>query len=141
MFDVGFFELLLIGVIGLLVFGPEQFLDAVRSTVWWFKRIRRSFDDVRAEVQQEIHNDQVMRNLRRDAKKVQQEFKNTGDSFNFRPEEVQADAQNTVNRISDVLDDDFRVINDESTDGDFCKEDDSLIGESSETTHNENRSQ
>lgn len=74
MFDIGFFELLLISVVGLLVFGPEQFLDAVRTTGVWVRRIRRSFDEVRSEVQRELHNDAVMRQLKDSADSVQREF-------------------------------------------------------------------
>lgn len=74
MFDIGFFELLLISVVGLLVFGPEQFLDAVRTTGLWVRRIRRSFDEVRAEVQREMHNDAVLRELKENADSVKKEF-------------------------------------------------------------------
>ena len=44
MFDIGFAELLLIGVVGLLVVGPEQLPGAVRTVLAWVNRFRRSFD-------------------------------------------------------------------------------------------------
>ena len=75
MFDIGFFELLLISVVGLLVFGPEQFLDAVRTTLRWVRKIRRSFDDVRMEVQRELHNDEVMQKLKDSASDLEQEIR------------------------------------------------------------------
>ena len=75
MFDIGFFELLLISVVGLLVFGPEQFLDAVRVTTRWVKRIRRSFDEVRTDIQRELHNDEVMRELKTSANDLEKQVK------------------------------------------------------------------
>ena len=75
MFDIGFFELLLISVVGLLVFGPEQFLDAVRVTTRWVKRIRRSFDEVRTDIQRELHNDEVMRELKASANDLENQVK------------------------------------------------------------------
>ena len=75
MFDIGFFELLLISVVGLLVFGPDQFLDAVRVTTRWIKRIRRSFDEVRTDIQRELHNDEVMRELKASANDLEQQVK------------------------------------------------------------------
>jgi len=74
-FDIGFFELLLISVVGLLVFGPEQFLDAVRVTTRWVKRIRRSFDEVRTDIQRELHNDEVMRELKASASDLEKQVK------------------------------------------------------------------
>ncbi|NDH40108.1 MAG: twin-arginine translocase subunit TatB [Gammaproteobacteria bacterium] len=47
MFDIGFAELLLIGVVGLIVVGPEQLPGAVRTTLAWINRFRRSFDQIR----------------------------------------------------------------------------------------------
>ena len=75
MFDIGFFELLLISVVGLLVFGPEQFLDAVRVTTRWVKRIRRSFDEVRTDIQRELHNDEVMSELKASANDLEKQVK------------------------------------------------------------------
>ena len=75
MFDIGFFELLLISVVGLLVFGPDQFLDAVRMTTRWIKRIRRSFDEVRTDIQRELHNDEVMRELKASANDLEKQVK------------------------------------------------------------------
>jgi len=78
-FDIGFFELLLISVVGLLVFGPDQFLDAVRMTTRWIKRIRRSFDEVRTDIQRELHNDEVMRELKASANDLEKQVKELTD--------------------------------------------------------------
>lgn len=64
MFDMGFSELLLVGIVGLLVIGPERLPGAIRTTMVWVNRIRRSFNEVRADVERELHNDAVMKELR-----------------------------------------------------------------------------
>ena len=72
MFDIGFAELLLIGVVGLLVVGPEQLPGAVRTTMAWINRFRRSFDQIRTEVRRELHNDEVMQKLREESRRLEQ---------------------------------------------------------------------
>lgn len=64
MFDIGFAELLIIGVVALIVIGPERLPDAVRTASAWLNRIRRGFNDIKQEVQQELHNDAVMKDLK-----------------------------------------------------------------------------
>ena len=53
MFDIGFAELLLVSVVGLLVLGPERLPGAIRTISLWLGKLRRSFNSVRAEV---VHN-------------------------------------------------------------------------------------
>jgi sec-independent protein translocase protein TatB len=65
MFDIGFSELILIGVVALLVIGPERLPEAIRTASMWLNRIRRGFNEIKQEVQQELHNDEVMRDLRK----------------------------------------------------------------------------
>ena len=55
MFDIGFSELLLIGVIGLLVLGPERLPTAVRTASLWIGRIRRQFNEIRTEAVSYTH--------------------------------------------------------------------------------------
>jgi sec-independent protein translocase protein TatB len=76
MFDMGFAELLLVAIVGLLVIGPERLPGAIRTTMVWINRIRRSFDEVRADVQRELHNDAVMRELRESAETLKDKVDN-----------------------------------------------------------------
>ena len=80
MFDIGFPELLLIGVVGLLVIGPERLPGAIRTTTAWINRIRRGFNEVKAEVQRELHNDEVMQQLRESANAVKEEIDGARDA-------------------------------------------------------------
>lgn len=93
MFDIGFAELLLIGVVGLLVIGPERLPGAIRTTTAWVSRIRRGFDDVKAEVQRELHNDEVMRQLRESADAVKQEIDDTRASVDSETDKLKESVQ------------------------------------------------
>jgi sec-independent protein translocase protein TatB len=63
MFDIGFSELLLIGLVALLVLGPERLPGAVRTAGLWIGRIKRSFSAIKAEVEREIGADEIRRQL------------------------------------------------------------------------------
>lgn len=63
MFDVGFFELLLIGVVALLVVGPERLPKLARTAGLWLGKGRRFLSSVKADIEQEIKADELKRIL------------------------------------------------------------------------------
>jgi sec-independent protein translocase protein TatB len=63
MFDIGFMELLLIGIVALLVLGPDKLPGAIRTGALWFGRAKRSFNSVKAEIEQQINTDDIRRQL------------------------------------------------------------------------------
>ncbi len=63
MFDIGFTELLLIGLVALVVLGPERLPGAVRTAGLWIGRAKRSFANIKAEVEREIGADEIRRQL------------------------------------------------------------------------------
>ena len=63
MFDVGFSELVLIFIVGLLVLGPERLPGVIRTGSLWLARLRRSFNDIRAEIERESGLDELKRDL------------------------------------------------------------------------------
>jgi len=73
MFDIGFAELIFIGVVGLLVIGPERLPGTIRTAAVWLSMIKRGFNDVKQEVQQELHNDAVMQELRKTGEQLKDE--------------------------------------------------------------------
>lgn len=86
MFDIGFLELLVIAVVGLLVVGPERLPDTVKTCARWVGRIKRVLRNAREEFEQqigadeirrEIHNEEVLRRLQelKDTKQeIEQQF-------------------------------------------------------------------
>jgi sec-independent protein translocase protein TatB len=73
MFDIGFPELILIAIVGLLVLGPERLPEALRTLGLWMGRMRRSFTNVKAEIEREIGMDEIRRQLHNEA--VMEELK------------------------------------------------------------------
>jgi len=63
MFDIGFTELLLIGIVALIVIGPDRLPGAVRTAGLWVGRIKRSFSAIKSEVEREIGADEIRRQL------------------------------------------------------------------------------
>ena len=92
MFDIGFAELLLIGVVGLLVVGPEQLPGAVRTVLAWVNRFRRSFDQIRTEVRRELHNDEIMQKLKAESRQLEQQVRDTTQSVEHELQTLGADA-------------------------------------------------
>lgn len=80
MFDIGFAELVLVGVVGLLVIGPERLPGAIRTASLWLNRLKRGFNDIKREVQQELHNDEVMQELRKTGQQIKAQADQLGHS-------------------------------------------------------------
>ncbi|TCL05129.1 sec-independent protein translocase protein TatB [Sodalis ligni] len=72
MFDIGFGELALIFVIGLVVLGPERLPVAVRTVVGWIKALR----SMAATVQNELSQELKLQELQDSLKKVEEASKN-----------------------------------------------------------------
>lgn len=64
MFDVGFFELLLVGLVALLVFGPERLPSLARTAGLWIGRGRRFLSTVKADIEQELKAEELKRIIR-----------------------------------------------------------------------------
>ncbi len=93
MFDIGFAELIIVAIVGLLVIGPERLPGAIRTGTAWMGRIKRGFNDIKREVEQELHNDGVMQELKNTQQQLQDETSNlnsdlrqVADQINPQPE-------------------------------------------------------
>lgn len=64
MFDVGFSELLLIGVVALVVLGPERLPGAARTVGALLRRARSSWASVRSEVERELAAEDMKNTIR-----------------------------------------------------------------------------
>jgi len=56
-FDIGFSEMVLIGLIALMVLGPERLPKAARMVGAFLRKARLSWDNLRSEVEREIDAD------------------------------------------------------------------------------------
>ena len=67
MFDVGFWELVMIGVIALVVVGPERLPRMARVAGLWLGRARRVLGSVKQEIDRELKADELKEILRKQA--------------------------------------------------------------------------
>ena len=63
MFDIGFWEILLILVLALVVIGPERLPGAARKAGYFFGKARRYIEGVRSEVESELDISEFKRML------------------------------------------------------------------------------
>ena len=66
MFDIGFTELMIIAVVGLVVIGPERLPKVARTVGHMLGRLQRYVGDVKSDIQREMHLE--------DLKKLQKEM-------------------------------------------------------------------
>jgi len=65
MFDIGFWELTLIGIMGLVVLGPERLPVAIRTIKGWITGVRKFSDSVKSELTEELRIHELHANLKK----------------------------------------------------------------------------
>ncbi len=63
MFDIGFWELLLIAIVALIVVGPERLPKLVRVTGLWVGKANASVQAVRSEISRELRAEELKQTL------------------------------------------------------------------------------
>ena len=77
MFDVGFSELVMVGLIALLVIGPERLPKAARIAGFWIGKARSTVASVKAEIKQELHAEEMRQILLQQQQSIADELKQT----------------------------------------------------------------
>ncbi|GMQ45131.1 Sec-independent protein translocase protein TatB [Vibrio sp. 10N] len=65
MFDIGFWELVLISVVGLVVLGPERLPTAIRSVSRFISSAKAMANNVKDELSHELKVQELQENLRK----------------------------------------------------------------------------
>lgn len=93
MFDIGFWELVVIGVVALVVLGPERLPVAIRTASHWIRLIRSTANSVKAELEQELK----LQDLHNDLKKAEQlQMNNLSPELQESIEQLKAAAQSVT---------------------------------------------
>jgi sec-independent protein translocase protein TatB len=79
MFDVGFSEIVVIGVVALIVIGPERLPKAARTMGLLFGRLQRYVTEVKADISREMELDEL-RKLQKQVQGAAQELKTSVES-------------------------------------------------------------
>jgi len=79
MFDIGFLELLVIGVVALIVIGPQKLPRVARTVGHLAGRLQRYVSDVKADINREIELEEL-RKMRDSMQKAASEMQTAVDS-------------------------------------------------------------
>ena len=76
MFDIGMFEMIMIGVIALLVLGPERMPEAARAAGRWVGKARRFITGIKQDVSSQLSVSELneLRQLRNDLSAAQNDL-------------------------------------------------------------------
>jgi len=95
MFDIGFTELLVIGVVALIVIGPERLPRVARTVGHLFGRMQRYVNDVKADISREMELDEL--------KKLRSTVEDTARSFEQSVQQGLSDTENEINRVAESV--------------------------------------
>ncbi|WP_018953649.1 Sec-independent protein translocase protein TatB [Thioalkalivibrio sulfidiphilus] len=104
MFDVGFWEILVILVVALLVVGPDRLPGLAREVGLWVRKIRGFVTNVRADIEQEFQTDELRKLLNEQNKEISQlknMMKETEDSLRHEVEETSYLVKSIENEVKD----------------------------------------
>ena len=91
MFDVGFTEVTLIAVIGLLVIGPERLPRVAREVGLWVGRLRRYVAQVRADIEREVRADELKELVKKPTEELKQAIKETEKTIKEEEKKLETD--------------------------------------------------
>ena len=101
MFDVGFAELLLLSLVGLLVLGPERLPRVARTLGGIARKARASWFSLRHSIEAELRAEELKEPL----KHFKNEIKSTVDDFKSTVDDVKStvdDVKSEVNSLKDL---------------------------------------
>ena len=100
MFDVGFWELMLIGVVALVVIGPERLPGVARTAGKWLGKGKRMLTDVKAEIDQELKAEELKRivEVQKQNKPLQEIIDSATESVN----EIKNDTEKMIADLGDT---------------------------------------
>lgn len=79
MFDVGFWELAILGVLGLLILGPERLPKAARTIGAYTRKARQSWSRIHAEIERELESKEIRQALDQSREQVNEIGKGISD--------------------------------------------------------------
>lgn len=88
MFDVGFSELLVIGIVALVVIGPERLPKVARTTGQWLGRLNRYVSQVKTDIDRDMRLEEL--------RKMQQEMKDSAQKYEIMANDTARQAETAV---------------------------------------------
>jgi len=103
MFDMGFLELLLIGIIALIVLGPERLPKAARTVGLWVGKARQGFESIKTEIDRELKLKELQQQIAEQKAELSSEL-NVKSDFESLKDELNDSANTIRNEASSVRD-------------------------------------
>ena len=64
MFDIGFLELMVVGILGLLILGPERLPKAARTVGLFIGKIRRTMGNIQDDLERQVRTEELKNKLK-----------------------------------------------------------------------------
>jgi sec-independent protein translocase protein TatB len=107
MFDIGFSELILIGVVALVVVGPKRLPVATRTIGALLGRAQRYVNDVKSDIQRQVDLEEL--------RKMKDQVKTMGSEIQSGVESVGQEFSGIGSSVSSAVDDNWSGFGDELT--------------------------
>jgi sec-independent protein translocase protein TatB len=98
MFDIGFSEIVVIGVVALVVIGPEKLPKVARTLGHMFGRLQRYVNEVKADINREIELDE----LRKLQSQVQSAARDIEQSVTSAAHEVESGVRSVESQLNEA---------------------------------------
>ncbi|NTV95496.1 MAG: twin-arginine translocase subunit TatB [Thiobacillus sp.] len=95
MFDIAFSELLLIGVVALIVIGPERLPKLARTAGAWMGRLNRYVSDVKGDIDREMRLEEL--------RKLQDEMKASAQKYEIMADKAGDEVKREVGEVDKVI--------------------------------------
>lgn len=103
MFDIGFWELCLVGLVGLLVIGPEKLPKAARVTGFWVGKARGMVATVKSEIKEELQAEEMRQILKQqvEVEEYQNLLEKSSEAVNEMTTSINSIAEEQVKQTDD----------------------------------------
>lgn len=95
MFDIGFTEMMIIGVVALVVIGPERLPKVAKQVGEWIGKLRRYVDDVKGDINRQMELDEL--------RKLKSQVTDAAQSIKSSVESAVSETQSAVDSINSSL--------------------------------------
>lgn len=114
MFDIGFSELVLIFVVGLVVLGPQRLPVAIRTVMGWVRTIRGLAANVQNELAQELKLQELQESIKKaealNLSSLSPELSKTVEDLKQSAQQMQADLASAKGEITKLTDEQIAEI-------------------------------
>lgn len=108
MFDIGFSELVLVFIVGLVVLGPQRLPIAIRTVMGWIRTIRGLAANVQNELSQELKLQELQESIKKaealNLSKLSPELSKTVEELKQSAEKMQANLNANVQKVQSLTD-------------------------------------